>query len=217
MVRPRTIARSSSVWAFATLLLATVLLSSRGLNLAVDFTGGVIVSVHAPEGLALVEDALRETGVHDVGLERLRGQPSDIGIVVQQREALLSPQSARLLAQQLASALNQRHVDVTRLEIIAPSVGRELLREGAIPPLFAFVCVVIYAAVRHGGRYALFAAVATGGVMAIVIGLILSAYAVFQWEFSVTSFLAMDGFAIAVAAIGWALRPRARVGGVRGD
>ena len=195
-------ARSLSVGAVATMLLATVLFATRGLSLAVDFTGGMLVYARAPAGLSLVEDALVEAGVDDVVLKRVSGQPSDMFVIVpQEREDPFAPQLGSRLAQQLASALKQHQVEVDRIEVIAPSVGRELLRDGAIPPILAFVAAVIYPVVRHGRRYAFSAIVVTLGAMAIASGLVFSAYFVFQWEFSLISLLAVDGLAILAAVI----------------
>jgi len=190
------------VCALAALLLATVLFATRGLNLAADLAGGFFVYARAPADLTLVEDALSDAGIDDFVLKRDSGQPSDVTISVPQREALLPPQSASLLAQQLVGALKHRDVEVSRIDIIAPSVGRELLREGAIPPILAFVVAVIYSAVRHGKRYALSVAAVTLGAMAVVLGLVLSAYVVFRLEFSLISLSAVDSLAILAVVIG---------------
>jgi preprotein translocase subunit SecF len=195
-------ARSLSVWALAALLLATVLFATRGLNLAVEFTGGMLVYAHAPAGLGLVEEALIEVGVGDVAvLKKVSGQPSDVLILVPHREDLFAPQSASLLAQQVTSALQQRRVDVNGIEIIAASVGSELLRIGAVPPILAFVAAVVFSAFRYGRRHALSAAVVTLGAIAIVLGLVLSVYIAFRWEFSLSSLMAVDGLAILAAVV----------------
>lgn len=211
-------ARSLSVWALAALLLATVLFATRGLNLAIEFTGGMLVYARAPAGFGLVEEALVEVGVDDlVVLRKVSGQPSDVIILVPHREDLFAPQSASLLAQQLTSALQQRRVEVNGIEMIAPSVGRELLRIGAIPPILAFVVAVIFAAFRYGRRHALSAAVVTLGAMAIVLGLVLSVYIVFRWEFSLSSLMAVDGLAILAAVISAVYLSRTHAAGLLRD
>jgi len=66
-------ARSTNVLALVILLLAALFISVRGLNLAVEFTGGMMIQVHFPEALAAksVEDMLVRAGL-DRGLrERL--------------------------------------------------------------------------------------------------------------------------------------------------
>ncbi len=203
-------ARLIGVCALAALLLATFLFATRGLNLAVDLAGGMVVDVRAPAGLSLVEDALAEAGVDDAEFENINGQPSGVSIIVPQREDLLAPPSAALLAQRLASALKQRHIEVDGIEIIAPSVGRELLRYGAIPPILALAVAVIVSAIRHGRRYALSAVLVILGAMVIVSGLVFSAYLVFQWKFSLISLLTVDSLAILAAVIGAVNLPRIR-------
>lgn len=53
-------ARSTNVLALVILLLAALFISVRGLTLAVEFTGGMMIQVHFPEALAAksVEDML---------------------------------------------------------------------------------------------------------------------------------------------------------------
>lgn len=60
------------------------------------------------------------------------------------------------------------------------------------------VCVVImiYPAVRYGWRVGLSVALTSVRNMLITLGLFLSTYSVFQWDFSLTSMLAMDALAI---------------------
>jgi len=60
-------ARSTGVLALVTLLLAVLLLAVRGLNLTVEFTGGMIIQVRYPEALAAksVQDALVRAGFAD--------------------------------------------------------------------------------------------------------------------------------------------------------
>ena len=44
-------ARSTGILALIILLLAALFISVRGLNLAVEFTGGMVIQVHFPEAL----------------------------------------------------------------------------------------------------------------------------------------------------------------------
>jgi preprotein translocase subunit SecF len=49
MFGSKSLGRSTSFLALITVLLATLLLTAKGLNLAVEFTGGIRIEVHYPE------------------------------------------------------------------------------------------------------------------------------------------------------------------------
>jgi preprotein translocase subunit SecF len=61
---------------------------------------------------------------------------------------------------------------------------------------------MIYPAVRYGWRLALSIGVTNVRNMAIILGLFLSAYAVFQWEFSLPSLAGLDCLAILITGVG---------------
>jgi preprotein translocase subunit SecF len=210
---PDRFGRSASVLALVTLLLATLLLAAKGLNFAVEFTGGTIIQVHYPEPLASasVHDTLVRAGFADVSVREFGEYPSDLLIVLKGREDDRAPRLTPPLVQQVIAALSteRRPVEVTRADIIYPSVGRELLSFGAVPLILACVAIMIHPAIRCGWRFALSVAVINVRNMVIVLGFFLSAYAVFQWEFSLLALTAMDGLAILVTGVGAAHVSRA--------
>jgi preprotein translocase subunit SecF len=197
--------RFGGALALVVLLLATLLLADRGLNLAVEFTGGITIEARHPEVLTSesLQDTLARAGFTDASVKRIGGY-SHFWIILPGREDVLMPQLAQRIAQQVIAALSTEHpgVEVARIEVITPKVGGELLSFGAIPLILACGAIMIRPAVRYGWRFALSIAVTNVRNTVIVLGLFLSAYTVFQWEFSLFSLLAMDCLAILVAVIG---------------
>ena len=112
--------------------------------------------------------------------------------------------------QQVTAALRtkQPRVEAPRVEIVTPEVGGEVLLLGPTPLILVLVAIMIYTAVRYGWRVGLSLAATNIRNIAIILGLFLSAYIVFQWEFSLHSMTAMDALAILATGAGtlYALR-----------
>jgi hypothetical protein len=73
-------ARITILGALVTVLLAAFFLATRGLNLAVDLTGGTIIEVHYPEAVASnsVQTALVMAGVTDTKVSGLSAYPLNL-------------------------------------------------------------------------------------------------------------------------------------------
>jgi preprotein translocase subunit SecF len=194
--------RSTSVLALVSLLLAALLLAVRGLNLTVEFTGGMIIQVHYPEAAAAksVQDTLVRAGVADASVKDINEYSYDFFLIFPPRDDVLSPQSRPHAVQQVIAALSteRRHVEVTGVEIVTPTMGRDVLLSGLASLSLLCIAILTYPAVRHGWPVAM----TNIRNMAIVLGLFLSAYIVFQWEFSLLSLTAMGFLAITVTAVG---------------
>jgi preprotein translocase subunit SecF len=128
--------RSTSVLALVTVLLATLLLTARGLNFAVEFTGGMKIAVRYAEapGSKSVQDTLVRAGFADASVKESSGYPSYY-IVLPTRESDLTPELEQRVAKQVIAALGteQRHVEVSSIEVVPQRVGRETLLLGAVP------------------------------------------------------------------------------------
>jgi preprotein translocase subunit SecF len=207
-------ARFTSLSALVILLVTTLLLATEKLNIAVEFMGGMIIQVHYPESVASksVQDTLVRAGLADAYVKEISGYPPNFFIVFPPRDEVLSPQTAPLVVQRVIAALRtgQSRVEATRVEIVAPKIGAEVLMLGSSTPILVCVAIMIYPAVRYGWRVGLSLAVANIRNMVIVLGLLLSAYVVFQWEFSLLSLTAVGLLAILVTGAGAVYASQAR-------
>jgi preprotein translocase subunit SecF len=198
--------RFLSFLAVVTLLVTTSLLATKGLNFAVDFAGGMMIEVHYPQAVESksVQDTLVQAGLADASVKEINGYPSDFFIVFPPTAEVLSPQSAPHVVQQVTAALRteQPRVEATRVDIVTPRMGSELLLLGPTPLILVCVAIVIYPAVRHGWRVGLLLAVTNIRNIVIILGLFLSSYIVFQWEFSLLSMTAMNALAILATGAG---------------
>lgn len=176
-------ARFTSLSALVILLVTTLLLATERLNFAVEFMGGMIIQVHYPKAVASksVQDTLVRGGLTDASVKEITGPPN-FSIVFPPRDEVLSPQTAPLVVQRVIAALRteQSGVEATRVDIVTPKVGREVLLLGSAALILVCVAIMIYPAVRYGWRVGLSLAVTNIRNMVIVLGLLLSAYVFFQ-------------------------------------
>jgi len=205
-------ARFTSLSALVTLLVTTLLLATKGLNFAVEFMGGMIIQVHYPEAIASksVQDTLVRAGLADASVKEFSGDPSYFSIVFPPRDEVLSPQSAPLVVQRVIAVLRteQSRMEATGVDIVTPKVGGEVLWLGSTSLILVCVAIMIYPAIRYGWRVGLSLALTNIRNMVIILGLFLSTYIVFQWEFSLPSMAAMGAVAILATGAGtvYALR-----------
>ena len=205
-------ARFTSLSALLILVATTLLLATEGLNFAVDFVGGMIIQVHYPEAVASksVQDTLVRAGLADASVKEISGYPSHFFIVFPPTDEVLSAHTGPLVAQRVLAALRteQSRVEASRIEVVSPKIGGELLLLGSAPLILVCVAIMIYPALRYGWRVGLSLAVTNIRNMVIILGLSLSTYIIFQWEFSLLSMTAMGALANLAtgAATGYALR-----------
>ena len=167
----------------------------RGLNLAVDFTGGV--QVQASFSSAVNIDALR------AGLERAGFREEQVQYLGSSRQAAirLPPQAGqageviRARVEGVLHALDPK-AEVTSLDVVGSQVGDEL-KSGAVKALFATLLLIfIYIALRfHTWRLSL------GAIMAVLHDpiLVLGAFSLWQTSFDlpvVSAMLAVIGYSL---------------------
>lgn len=205
-------ARFTNLSALVALLVTTLLLVIKGLNFSVDFAGGMMIEVHYPQAVESksVHDKLIQAGLAESSVKEINGYPSDFSIVFPPTAEVLSPQSAPHLVQQVIAALrtDQPGVEATSVAIVTPRVGSELLLVGSTPPILVCVAIMMYPAIRYGRRVGLSLAATNIRNVAMILGLFLSTYIAFQWEFSLLSMTAMGALAILATGAGtvYALR-----------
>jgi preprotein translocase subunit SecF len=185
------------VWYGLSALLMVVSLTSffvRGLNLAIDFTGGVSAEVRFPQAAnvdavraALVAGAFREPQVQSFGSSR------DIAIRLPPQ-----PQSATEIRTRLVAAVQgvDAGAQVAQLDVVGPQVGNEL-KWSAIEALgFTVFGIFAYIAVRfHTWRLSF------GAILAVLHDpiLVLGFFSLTQMSFDLAVVAAM------LAVIGYSL------------
>ena len=121
--------------------LSVVLFFYPGLNLGVDFRGGVVVELRGPH--ALQADAIREAfaplGFGDLRVQEF-GSPQDVLVRFENKNELQNAQ--RMIAARVAEVLP--NVQIRRVEVVGARVSSELFRDGLLATALALVAVLLY-------------------------------------------------------------------------
>lgn len=179
----------------AVLVLASVLLLAfRGLNLGIDFTGGVVLELAFPQAADLdqVRGALGEAGyeeavvqsfgtAHDVLVRLLPEEGKDVNAV--SRDVLAALQSYEPAAQ------------LRRTEVVGAQVGKELAEQGALAAVFAFLLILAYVAVRFQWKLGVGSIVAALHDPILVLGIFAATQMTFDLP-ALAAILAVVGYSL---------------------
>jgi preprotein translocase subunit SecF len=181
-------------WAYAfsgaLVLLTLILVPLKGLNLGIDFRGGILIEVRMP-GAAADLGAMRATlgglGLGEVALQEF-GQPSDVLIRVQRQEGGEEAQQAAVAA--VRAALAERFgedISWRRVEFVGPKVSSELFWAGTQALIYSLIAILAYIWFRFEWQYGIGAIVALTHDAVTTIGI----FALFGLEFNLASVAAL--------------------------
>jgi preprotein translocase subunit SecF len=142
-------------YVISTLLMVAsfVLLATRGLNLGIDFTGGVVIEVNYPAAANVdsARAALAQAGFADAQVQAF-GSSRDLAVRVPPAEN----EDVNQISQRVAEALRQVDpgVQVRRTEVVGPQVGEDLTEQGGLAILFTFIGILIYVGFRFEKKMA---------------------------------------------------------------
>ena len=183
-----------NVISLITFLIAVVSLSTKGLHLGVDFTGGTVmeVSYSQPADLEKIRDSMARLGFTEASVQNF-GTTRDVLIRLPVKQGVTSAK----LSEQVLAELKQidGSVNLKRTEFVGPQVGRELLENGAMALLFVSLGIVGYLALRFEWKFGVSAIIANLHDVVIILGF----FSIFQWEFSLpvlAAVLAILGYSV---------------------
>ena len=167
-------------------LAAVVLLATRGLNLGIDFTGGVLVEVVYPQGVELedVRGHLQKGGYHNAVAQYVGGTSNVMIRLPAAENASSAEVSTRVLE---ALRTEGQQVELRRIEFVGPQVGAELAEDGSLALLVAFILIFIYIAFRFEWKFS------AGAVAALVHDAVMALgfLSAFWVEFDITTVAAI--------------------------
>jgi len=211
-----------NIISLVTFLAAVYFLATKGLHPSVEFTGGTLVEVQYAQQADLAKarqavDALKlgESQVQNFGTTRdvlvrlpVRGdakQTEVAGAVFRQlcaaeggsvsTETFTSDKGEAVSRPVCKTAAGTVPLSFSRSEVVGPSVGEELARDGALALLFTVAGIMIYLAIRFEWKFAVAAIFANLHDVVIILGF----FAFFQWEFSLSvlaGVLAVLGYSV---------------------
>lgn len=179
---------------FLTFIAAVFFLTTRGLHLSVEFTGGTVMEVayEQPADLTSVRKVIESLGYADVPVQNF-GTSRDVLL----RLPVQAGQSSGQQSEAVLAALKAQNpaVELRRTEFVGPQVGQELVTNGLLAMGLVIVGIMIYLAFRFEWKYAVSAIVANLHDVVIILGF----FAFFQWEFSLAvlaAVLAVLGYSV---------------------
>jgi preprotein translocase subunit SecF len=133
-------------------LASIVLVMVRGLNLTVDFTGGLVFELgfSQPVDLERVRSALRDGGVEDFQV-RTYGTASELEVRLPPAETGAAADDANRVVKALATI--DPAVKLNRTESVGPQVSQQLGEQAALAVLMTLLLVLVYIALRFRWRF----------------------------------------------------------------
>ncbi|HKE93406.1 MAG TPA: protein translocase subunit SecF [Povalibacter sp.] len=146
-----------------------VLLFWHGLNLGIDFTGGVVMEFGFPKR-ANIEETRKVLEGLDYSHPQVQTFGDDRTLLVRllpQANQDVNQVSARV---QQALRTVDPNVELRRAEVVGPQVGEELTNQGGLAVLFTFVLIGIYTWFRFQWKMGVSAVIATLHDPLIILG-----------------------------------------------
>lgn len=139
----------------ALILASLALLATRGLNYALDFTGGTLIEAAFAEPVAVAEvrGALEAGGFEGALVQGLGGARE---VAIRLAPAGHEGDNKDQLASKVRAALSAKFPGVTikRSDFVGPQVGAELRTQGIVAAIFVIIGIVVYIGLRFEWRFA---------------------------------------------------------------
>lgn len=171
-----------------TILLMLVTIGSlfyNGLNLGIDFKGGILIEAKAEQAIDTMKlrDELGTLGLGEISLQEF-GSPNDILVRIQRQDG---GEEAQQKAIQVVREKMGTSYDYRRVEVVGPTVGEELLHAGLLATVCAIFAIALYVGVRFEWQFGLAAFISTLHDVFVTLGL----YSVLQLDFNLTAIAAL--------------------------
>lgn len=180
-------ARNYASWFSAILIVVSLIsLSVQGLNLGIDFAGGVLVEVRHEKqvDVAALRDRLNRLDLGDVSINTFGEEGNSVSIRVPLQEGGDAGQALAL--KQVQGALGEGY-EVLRTEVVGPKVGSELLIDGALAIALALIGIMVYVWLRFEWQFALGAVLSLSHDVITTLGI----FSLFQLQFDLNTVAAV--------------------------
>jgi len=154
------------------------LVAFKGLNLGIDFAGGILIEARINQEFAVSE--IREKlsqQINDIHI-----QESDNNIIIRVAKPQGEP---NILIEKIKNILleNYSSIEYRKIDFVGPQVGSELIFKGLLALVLSFIFIMIYIWIRFDWQFGI------GGVFALIHDafLTLGFFAITGIEFNLTS------------------------------
>lgn len=165
---------SRSKYAFvlsSLMIIASIaVISIKGLNWGLDFTGGTLIEVGFNQAANLdeVRSSLQAKGFDDATVQNF-GSAREVMVRLRPRDNVKGEE----LGNQIIGAIKEgtgQDVQMRRIEFVGPNVGGELAENGGLAIIVSLICILIYVSARFEWRLAAGAVMSLAHDVIITIG-----------------------------------------------
>lgn len=177
------------------ILVSLVSLATRGLNLGIDFTGGVLLEVGYPQDADLnkIRNLMAAAGFDDIQVQRF-GPATDVLLRLPPQGEDVNPNQIRDSLRNTLAA-DEPNVVLRRVEFVGPQVGEELTEKGGLAMIFTLLMIFAYVMFRFQWKFSMGAVAALAHDVIVTVGF----FSVFSLPFDLTVVAAV------LAVIGYSL------------
>jgi preprotein translocase subunit SecF len=173
------------------IIASIVLLFWHGLNLGIDFTGGVELEFAYPRtaDLEKTRATLQQAGYDHAQVQNFGDDRSIMVRLLPQAN-----QDVNAVSKAVTDTLQKvdPSVELRRAEVVGPQVGEELTNQGGLAVLFTFILIGIYTWFRFQWKMGISAVIATLHDPLLILGF----FAVTQIPFDLAVLLAVIGYSL---------------------
>ena len=166
----------------------------KGLNLGIDFKGGILIEARnttGPADISGLRADLGQLGLGDISLQEF-GTPTDVLVRVQRQ---VGDEEAQIAAIAAISLTLGDSYDIRRTEFVGPTVGAELAEKGMLAVACALLAIMVYIWFRFEWQFSIAAILALAHDVLSTVGL----FALTSFEFNlatVAAILTIAGYSI---------------------
>jgi preprotein translocase subunit SecF len=169
------------------ILLVIVLISlwTQGLNLGIDFTGGVLLEVESTHKVDVgeVREKVESLGFGEVAVQSIG---TERGVLIRVPPVAKVANQEQEVANTIKRALGADY-KFNRVEAVGPKVSGELFQSGVIAAVLAVLMIAVYVAFRFEWQFGVAALLSNGHDVLMAVGL----YSILQLDFNLASIAAL--------------------------
>jgi preprotein translocase subunit SecF len=167
-----------------------------GPNYGVDFAGGTVVQLRfeEPTNAAHLKDLLVPDVLGSAQVQRFGDEDNEFLIRAEESDDGLQGMRAMLM-ETLETEFGSDAVELRRMEMVGPQVGKDLRKQGMLAIVYAMIGILVYISWRFELRFAV------GAIVALIhdVALTFGAFSLFDKEIGlpiIAAFLAIIGYSL---------------------
>jgi preprotein translocase SecF subunit len=168
-------------------IITLILLFTHGLNLGIDFTGGIIMEARSAKSISVHQyrEVLADAGYHGAALQNFGGENN---VLIRLQPKFSDEQSKEV--EHIKSVLTSKtdpDIEFRKVDYVGPKIGKELITNGIMAMALSLIGIMFYIGTRFSWQYGIGAIIALFHDAWITLGF----YIVSGYEFDLTAIAAI--------------------------